>query len=241
MGDIFSFKHFDVANRRSAMRVGTDGVLLGAWAMPALEVSAETPLRCLDVGCGTGVISLMIAQRFENATITAIDIDADAVAESTENFAASPFASRLNAKMCDFVTYNSAEQYDLIVSNPPFFTETLLSPDAQRAVARHANSLPLSALIGNAAKLLSDNGIIALIVPHSRDEEVIAEVALAHLSPIRRCALYTKPGKPQRRTLWAIGNRQHNSLIEETLFIHDTTGGYSEPYKKLLADFYLNF
>jgi tRNA1Val (adenine37-N6)-methyltransferase len=130
----FKFKQFEIHQDRCAMKVGTDGVLLGAWA-PGGK-------RILDVGSGTGLISLMMAQRFPEAQVRGIDMDGEACEEAAENVAASPFADRVEIECCRLQDYHSEESFDAIVSNPPFFLNSLKNPDSKRTMARHTDSLP---------------------------------------------------------------------------------------------------
>ena len=239
---IFRFKQFSLSNRLSAMKVGTDGVLLGGWA----QLPADSPEgRVLDVGCGTGVVALMLAQRYPEATVRCIDINADAVAECAGNIAASPFSGRVEVSQADFLTLASDEAlsgaYDLIVSNPPFFTERLHSPDADRATARHDDTLPLRALLSVSAKLLRSGGMFAMVFPAVRDEEVLFESSLAGLHPTRRCHVFTRAGKPARRTLWQFSTNPAGTCAETDLVISNPDNSYTPAYISLLKDFYLNF
>lgn len=221
------------------MKVGTDGVLLGAWA----ELTAETvmPARVLDVGCGTGVVGLMVAQRYRGAMVKCVDISEDAVAECGENIKNSPFASRVEVAQVDFRTYVDELKYDLIVSNPPYFTEQLHSPDKQRAVARHEDSLPLSVLINRCASLLTPDGRLALVLPSSRDEDVVWEATLAGLTPTRQCGVVTREGKAPRRTLWELARVNGGAVVKSQLLIHGADGKFTEDYIALVKEFYLEF
>lgn len=235
---MFHFKRFSLSNSRSAMKVGTDGVLLGAWA----ELHTERhDAAVLDVGCGTGVIALMLAQRYPNARIKCVDISDYAVAECGENIDNSPYANRVEVEAADFRTFADEQMYDLIVSNPPFFTEQLHSPDEQRAAARHEDSLPLSMLINRCASLLAPDGRVALVLPAARDEEVMLEATLAGLTPSRRCRVFTREGKPTRRTLWELSRSSGMALIESQLIIHEADGKFTDEYIALVKDFYLEF
>ena len=158
--DSFRFRQFELRQDRCAMKVGTDGTLLGAWALMPGEASG----RVLDIGTGTGLIALMMAQRYPEAEVTAIDIDAGAVSQARENVAASPFARRVTVMEMALqqmgetspVADQPSSRYDAIVCNPPFFVNSLVCPDARRTAARHASSLPLTDLAAAASVLLSD-------------------------------------------------------------------------------------
>lgn len=235
---IFRFKQFSLSNRLSAMKVGTDGVLLGGWAQLPSDCPAGS---VLDVGCGTGVVALMLAQRYPEATVSCIDINADAVAECAGNILASPFSERVEVSQADFLTQASDSAYDLIVTNPPFFTERLHSPDADRATARHDDMLPLRSLLSVSAGLLRSGGMFAMVFPAMRDEEVLLESSLAGLHPVRRCHVYTRAGKPARRTLWQFSTTPTGPCIETDLIIANPDSTFTTDYISLLKDFYLNF
>lgn len=235
---VFHFKQFSLSNSLSAMKVGTDGVLLGAWARVPVA-AADSPV--LDVGCGTGVIGLMIAQRYSDVMVNCIDISTEAVEECSGNISRSPFASRVEAGRHDFLDYHDNRKYGLIVSNPPFFTERLHSPDALRASARHDDSMPLPSLLRCAVSLLSPDGCLALVLPAARDNEVLLEASLAGLYPVRQCKVYTRRGKVSRRTLWEFSLMHSGACEPSELFIQDGDGNFTEQYKALLRDFYLHF
>lgn len=234
---IFRFKQFALSNDRSAMKIGTDGVLLGAWC--EMHDSPDG-CRVLDVGCGTGVIGLMVAQRYPHCEVTCLDVDADAVEECRQNIIASPFASRVNAVRGDFLNYNPDCRYQLIISNPPYFKDSLRAPDKSRMTARHDDTLPLAALMRHASGMLDEAGRMALVLPVERDGDVEFESALCGLHITRRCNIFTVPGKPQRRTLWELALKAAPTMTTE-LFIHDKSGAYSKEYVSLLKDFYLVF
>lgn len=163
---MFRFKQFAVRQDRCPMKVGTDGVLLGAWA----EVRPGDR-RMLDVGTGTGLIALMLAQR-SAAWITAVDIDVECATQAAENFAASPWADRLDAVSVAVQRYDPVEKFDLIVSNPPYYVDSLLSPDEGRNTARHAAGLPFGELAAAVVRLLSPGGRFALVLPPRRDAAI---------------------------------------------------------------------
>lgn len=234
---IFHFKQFSLSNSRSAMKVGTDGVLLGAWAKLPDVMGVK---RALDVGCGTGLIALMIAQRYHDAIIKCIDISNDAVEECKINILNSPFANRVEVSLSDFRKFDDGQKYDLIVSNPPFFTEQLQSPDKLRAVARHEDSLPLSTLIYRSISQLAPGGRLAMVLPTTRDEDVMFEAALIGLTPSRQCKVFSRENKPAIRTLWEFSTG-NNVMFEKTqLLIQNSDGNYTEEYIALVKDFYLN-
>ena len=186
----FQFRQFTIRQQRCAMKVGTDGTLLGAWASPLIShFSPLTPHRILDVGTGTGLIALMMAQRFPLAQVTGIDIDADAALQATENVAASPFASRVTILQHDVATMEGV--FDVIVCNPPFFAKALHSPDAQRSVARHDDTLTYAQLMQHARRLLGDDGELSVVVPADQQGRMGSEAALAGFFKSRECAVRT--------------------------------------------------
>lgn len=243
MAGSFRFKRFSVSNCRSAQKVGTDGVLLGAWV--SLTGSEQ---HILDVGTGTGVIALMMAQRTEAAVVIGIDIDAPSAEEASENFKASPWAGRMAAFCGDFRGLGTAEahplaflrcKYDLIVSNPPFFTGSLKAPDGRRSDARHSDTLSFRELASEAVSLLSEEGRLAVVYP-AEEAEILAGTALeTGLFPCRICRVSTKAGKAPKRVMMEFSRQKKEPLIEE-LFISDGED-YSEEYKALTRDFYIYF
>lgn len=227
---VFRFKQFSVANRLAAMKVGTDGVLLGAWC------GVEGCRTVLDVGTGSGLIALMIAQRCPEAHVTALDIVPEAVAEAAENAAASPWSDRITVMEADFnraVADRLLPRYDLIVSNPPYFTTAIKSPEAARAVARHGAGLGYADILRNASALLNPGGRVALVSPADRENDITLDCSLAGLSVARLTRVYTKPSaQSPSRLLWEI------SVVPSPL-VADTIVIGSPAYNTLLRDFYL--
>lgn len=224
----FEFKRFTVRQERCAMKVGTDGVLLGAWAeVPGADAGGA---RVLDVGTGTGVIALMMAQRYDSALVTALDIDEGAVMQARENVAASPFAARVS------VDEGSVQQheglYDAVVSNPPFFIDALHAPDAQRNIARHAETLTYRELMEAGWRLLTDEGEMSVVVPFDYRKRMEDEAIIRGFFPSRVCAVRTTTRKPPKRYLLAFRKRPCECVKEEM-----TIG--DERYKMLTGDFYL--
>ena len=229
---VFKFKLFTVLNDRTAMKVGTDGVLLGAWC------PVDGAQRVLDVGTGCGVIALMVAQRNNEAVIDAIDIDTGAIEEATINFATSPWSNRLFAAKQDFNNLESSKRYDLIVSNPPYFTHSLLPPDASRTLARHTQSLTYHQLIEGATRMLNDDGILAFISPTEAEGRIIEAATFSSL-PVRQLTrVIPVEGTAAKRTLWLL-SRRDNPYHEDILTIANSDGDFTSEYVSLTSDFYL--
>ena len=230
---VFRFKQFHVVNDVAAMRVNTDGVLLGAWC----DVAGAR--RVLDVGTGSGVIALMVAQRNAVAQIDAVDIDAQAVAVSRENFAQSPWADRLVAVSADFNAYIPKIRYDLIVSNPPYFDNGVLPAQSARAVARHSLSLSLDDLITHSAGMLAPGGRLALIAPASRSEDVERIGASAGLHVRRVMRVSAIVGQEPKRVAWEWTNEPVDEVVSEDLAMEERSMHYTAQYRALCSDFYL--
>ncbi len=234
---VFHFKQFSVANNKSAMKVGSDSVLLGAIA--GLSLIVDDTRRILDIGTGTGVLSLMLAQRFYKAEIIGVEVEEEAVEEADNNFKNSPFANRLKVVKSDIKDYIDKERFDFIICNPPYFNETLHSPSLQRAIARHDDTLTPLKLLECGRELLSETGIISIIYPTGRDEEIIYAASLAKLFPISKILIHTIEDKSPTRTIWEFA-----SVERPTKYMHlsmrkiDRTP--TEEYIKLVEPFYLH-
>ena len=202
----FQFQQFYVRHDRCAMKVGTDGVLLGALAIGGKKV--------LDIGTGTGLCALMLAQRYPDAIITAIDIDEDACSQAVENVAESPFNGRIEVVHTSLEDYaeTADSQYDAIISNPPYFEEELACPDSQRDKARHTTSLPFSSLIECSKSLLADDGILTLILPATALSRIEAECAYASMFITRKIFICTTENKAPKRIVLYL--RKHPSPVE---------------------------
>ena len=208
------------------MKVGTDGVLLGAWA----------PLgsRILDVGTGSGLIARMLMQRCPEAEVEGIDIDEAAVAQAKENG-----VRAFQARLQDWKS-NIGDWYDLIVSNPPYFQNSLKNPDRGRELARHTDSLGYEELIAHSARLLKEEGQLALILPAEAEEEIRNLAARYSLFPTHITRVYSKETKPARRVILAFSRKNSIvGLIEDSLVLEDEKGGRSAAYSKLCEEFYL--
>lgn len=233
----FQFKQFRIVQERSAMKVGMDGVLLGAWA------NATETKRMLDVGSGTGLIALMLAQKNASAEIDAIEIDRDACKEALFNVQQSDCSGRIKLYCQSFQEFAAETKikYDLIVSNPPFFSNGVKAPIETRAQARHADALPLDVLISGAAKLLNENGQIALILPTEQLKEIENLAKINGLFLSRLCRVKPNPVKPAFRILVEMINVP-TTLQEENLMIEfEKHHDYTPEYRELTKDFYLKF
>lgn len=230
----FSFKQFTVNQDACAMKVGTDGVLLGAWTRLALSVTS-----ILDVGCGTGLIALMLAQRCR-APVTAIDIDDMAVCQARDNFLRSPWHDSMTAIQGDFITMPETGKYDVIVSNPPFFKNALDSPDEHRSMARNNFSLSYPDLISKVSRMLSDAGHFSLIVP-SEYEPSLRALSVANGLYVSRCTrVRTKACKPVTRVLMDFTNDAGALCEENELILLDDSGSKSSDYVTLTGEYYIN-
>lgn len=219
------------------MKVGVDGVLLGAWA----DVSGAK--RILDIGAGTGLIALMMAQRNPDAQIDALEIEPEAFREAVFNAEQSPWNARILIELCSFQEFaeKSVQKYDMIVSNPPYFTNGHKAPLENRAIARHSDSLPLSVLISGAIGLLNETGKIALVLPVDSLPELtqLADSNNLHISRI--CHVKPNPQKPVFRILAELA-KSECIFQEETLMIEfEKHHDYTPEYKELTKDFYLKF
>lgn len=231
----FQFKQFTVWHDRCAMKVGTDGVLLGAWS------SIDKPYAALDIGTGTGLIALMIAQRSPETQIDAIDIDKDACMQAVENIKRSPFKDKIRMIHQSFLKYATEKKYDLIVSNPPYFSDSLKGPDQQRNTARHNDSMPLKQLIKHAITMLSDKGKIALVLPSTSSDEIDFIIATHHLYTLRRTDVVSVEGLKSKRFLIEISGKAPSGHITQTDTLVLTTNDHerTQQYNDLTKDFYL--
>lgn len=231
----FTFKQFSVNQDRCAMKIGTDGVLLGAWT-PLFN----NPYNLLDIGAGTGILSLMLAQRSNLEQIDAIEIDEDAYEQCVENFEASPWSDRLfcfHAGLDEFVD-DPEDEYDLIISNPPFYTDTFKSENTQRDIARFEDALPFEELIEAAALLLSDNGIFSVIIPFKEEKKFVAMCKELELFPLKITRVKGTPTAEIKRSLLAFTRIQQTPIIDE-LTVEISRHQYTPEYIALTQDFYL--
>jgi tRNA1Val (adenine37-N6)-methyltransferase len=233
----FQCKKFYVAHDQCAMKVGTDGLLLGAFA-PLPPAGDDI----LDIGAGSGLLSLMLAQRTAGANaIDAIELGPAAAEQAAVNVANSPWPNAIRLIKGDILTYSSSKRYRLIVSNPPFFQQSLLSPDQRRTQARHTDSLPFAALLQKAAQLLHCEGSFALVLPVGASREFIQLARAQGWQIVQHCVVFSKADKPQRSLLCLCRTSEPVSTVESQLVIHAADGSYSAQYQHLLGAFYLKF
>jgi len=216
------------------MKVGTDGTLLGAWA------TLDHPDgRILDIGTGTGLIALMMAQRFPQAQVTAIDIDEGAVGQASDNVRQSPFAERIQVCQADVNSFESAEKYDAIVCNPPYFNNALTCPDNQRTQARHTLSLSYRQLMVAAHRLLHHEGVFSVIIPSDFFRQLESEAHLAGFFLSRVYGVHTIEGKSVKRYLIELRKHPQKEVINEDVLIEESPNVRSEWYRELTKDFYI--
>lgn len=231
MEELFRFKHFAVRQDKCAMKVGTDGVLLGAWA--------NGGSRILDIGAGTGLLSLMMAQRFPLSRVEGVEIDGQAALQASENVDASPFASRISIMHRPIQQFVPAQPYDCVVSNPPFYLNGPKAAGKARSLARCADSLPYGSLFSFASEWLVEEGELSVIVPLSTWKLLEAEAYLAGFRLFRKVELCTKPHKPLSRCLAAFRRSFKGSALVESHNLLESDGGRSAWYDSLVSEFYL--
>ncbi len=229
----FKFKQFEVKQTKSAMKIGTDGVLLGGWA------DIEKAKQILDVGTGTGLIALMCAQRNPKAQITAIEIEPFAAEEAAFNFRNSPWADRLNLIQKDFKQIVFDQKFDVIISNPPYFSQAVQPNKKQRILARHTSGLNLEELINKAETHLSEDGTVFLILPTSQQEEIhkIAEKTGLYIQ--KKCLVKGHAQAQPKRILLKLG-RSKQQVQTGDIIIEEKRHLYTPKYKNLTKNFYLN-
>ena len=232
--DSFTFRQFVVRQERCAMKVGTDGTLLGAWA----ELERQNG-RVLDIGTGTGLIALMMAQRFPEARVTAVDIDEMAVLQAVDNVKDSPFADRIKVVQADGNAFEPSEKFDSIVCNPPFFNQALISPDHQRTLARHTLSLSYRQLMLTAYRMLDEGGLFSVIIPNDFFQQMESEAHLAGFFLTRIFGVRTIMGKPIKRYLIEFRKNPSNEIVKKNVTIEDSPNVKSEWYRILTKDFYI--
>ncbi|TPN87285.1 tRNA1(Val) (adenine(37)-N6)-methyltransferase [Aquimarina algicola] len=231
----FVFKQFTVKQDRCAMKIGTDGVLLGAWV--PLD---ESITSILDVGTGTGVIALMAAQRSSAAVIDALEIDADAYEQAVENFESSDWGDRLFCYHASFQEFFEEidDQYDMLISNPPFYKEDYKTKDNKRDLARFEDALPFTHLFYGASILLSDQGQFAIIAPYTEEKNIITIAAKVSLYPKKITRVKGTPSSDIKRSLFLFSKDEQECSVDE-LIIENSRHDYTEEYIELTKSYYL--
>lgn len=230
----FHFKEFTIYHDQCAMKVGTDAVILGAWA------TQKKPKRILDIGSGTGVIALMLAQRFEAASIDALEIDNKAVQQSKENIANSKWSNRVSQWHTSLQEFQSKHKYDLIVSNPPYFNNQHYAKEKERSQARHTSSLSFDDLLSYTEKLLNEEGSFQLIIPYREAKAFIQKARIHKLIPVKHTKIAHCLGKNFKRSLLSF-QKKEAPMVESELYIKDFQSRFTDEYKALTAAFYLHF
>ncbi len=250
----FRFKHFSVSHARSSIKIGVDGVLTGALAPIRMQGTGKYAESVLDVGCGCGVIALMLAQRTPGAQVDAIDIDAGSVEEARENFAGSPWRDRLSAAVTDFNEVQ--KKYDAVVSNPPFFRSGVTEPDSTRLAARHQGSLSPFTLLKRANEILNPGGMMTFIAPAEFEQEIVSTCECERLAIIAQTLIRGHAGAPVKRMVFSVTPRKDlpgagvcgDSAVPEEycrtaseLVLERSPGQPTDEYRALCHDFYLRF
>ena len=223
------------------MKIGTDGILLGAW------VQAEQPQRILDIGTGTGLIALMMAQRFPNAVIDAVEIEPNAAEQAARNFSASPWSERLNLHDQSIQSFSASglidKAYSLIVSNPPWFVDSLKSNESSRNLARHTDSMSHDELLNSVRLLLHSAGRFAVVLPFDESTSFIHSAHERNLFCRRQCHVRSKPGQPPHRILLEFETVPADSPVisQELIIENEQHHDYTESFRSLTRDFYLRF
>ena len=230
----FKFKEFSVAHHKCAMKIGVDGVLIGAWT------ESNDPTEILDIGTGSGLISLMMQQKFPNAIITALEPNKIAQQQAQDNFNNSPFARQPNLELIDLQNFNCNNKFDLIISNPPFFEESVSSGDINRDQARQAVFLPIKEFIQLSEALLSINGIINFVYPTQQTNKILDVAKKSNLTLLKQTIVFPNKLKISKRSLFSFGKKKQETLKNQ-LFIKDHNGNFTQEYINLTKEFYINF
>ena len=229
----FRFQQFSIQHDRCAQKVGTDGVLLGAWT------NYSRAITMLDVGTGSGLLALMAAQQNHELRIEAVEVEINAAQQAAENALASPWANRIKVHHTALQSFVPAQPFDLIISNPPFFSSSLQGPAQNRNLARHQESLSFGELLSFATAHLSEKGELSVIYPFDLIEGIVQTAGDRGLYLIRRCDLQPRTGKAFSRSMLAF-SREAKQVQTETLVIRLESGAYSPEHDALTREFYLS-
>lgn len=227
---VFNFKKFSIIQSKSAMKVGTDGVLLGSW------VNCEEANNILDIGSGTGLIALMLAQRNTSCSIKAIEIDKDAADEAQLNIINSDWSNRISVQNINIQSYKSNIKYDLIISNPPFYPSIFFHN--KRTIARHTNLLSFDDLISSSARLLSFTGLFAVVIPKNYELDFCQRARDNKLFILRVCNVKGQKNTDIKRVLLEFSFLE-SRVTNENLIVEESRHQYTKEYTDLCKDFYL--
>ena len=230
----FRFKQFSVSDEHSAMKVNTDGVLLATWS----HVPGKG--RILDIGTGCGIIALILAQR-SHCRIDAIDVHKGSVEDAFRNFENSPWPDRLFAYHSSLKEFAGSGRYDLVISNPPFFSKSLLSPEETKNIVRHDQSLRIQDLVEAAAKLLNRYGTFSVILPIQRFVDIDHTACRVGLHCRRKTLVFPRSGKPASRIMLEYSFNPVQKVADDALAILNSDNSYTREYRELTGDLYLNF
>ena len=230
----FNFKQFAVEQDKCAMKVNTDGVLLGAWA------TSTGAINILDIGTGTGVIALMMAQQNEHAIIDAIDIDKDAYLQAKRNFETSNWAERLNAYNISLQNFVPDKKYDLLISNPPYFINDFKTANKQKNIARHSTELTYQDILNHSNRLLNENGSLYLVIPFF-NLLLLQTIAIKFNLFISKVLEVTAQNGKKPYIVLIKLERTENPIKKSELIIQTNTGIFTVDYKQLTGNFYLKF
>jgi tRNA1Val (adenine37-N6)-methyltransferase len=234
---MFHFKKFSLEDNKSAMKIGTDAVLLGAWT------PCENETLILDIGTGSGILALMMAQRNYKTHVDAVEINTDAATLADQNAKLSPWSDQVcvfNSPIQEYAS-KANKKYSLIICNPPFFTDSLKAPDEARNVARHNDTLPVNELLSITSKLLAEDGKAAFIIPADVLETWTREAAKHMLFPSLITKVRSSPNHQPHRVLLLFKRKEISTLLKNEICIYSSEKSYSQEYIKLTNDFYLNF
>jgi len=234
MGNVFRFKHFEVDQDGCAMKINTDGVLLAAVA------GHPAPANILDIGTGTGVLAMMMAQRFPEAAVDAVEIDEQSSHTAARNFSSSSFKVRIRSIHTGIAVYETENRYDLIISNPPFFVNDLKNSEERKSRARHADENFFESLLLKTKELLTAEGLLWLILPVKQAESVIESALSRGLLLQKEISICSDVNKPVIRKIICLG-RIAKPLVSERFYIYEAQNVYTNTYKLLLKDFFLAF
>ena len=227
---VFTFRYFQIHQENAALKVGTDSMLLGSLC------SWKNPNRLLDIGTGTGVLSLMCAQRFAFEEIIGLEISESAVRDAQTNAGKNPFTSKITMLNQSIQEYSSAEGFDAIISNPPFFENSSKNQNEQKSLARHTESLSFSELLQSISRLLTTEGKAWIIVPFESQKNLLQIATNCSLFPVDLITIFGKPNKPTRIILSL--SKKHSEVHSSSLCIRTETGTYTEEYKIVTSEFH---